>query len=191
MKKFLKALKIVSTILTWLGVIILVAGIYLVSLTAITHINSSAGSFNQPYVHEWKWAGALVGAGLGTIGIVLTLPRLFSRPRFLWPVLVALGILICILAVILVCIPSIMTGDYKIQQLIWGSFMSSLPGIFCVFEGVIIRWLRRRQNRKTLNPESQIFYLRKKSPDYIPTLVCGLAEPAMLERSFCSGPGVI
>jgi hypothetical protein len=154
MKKFLSVLKIISTILAWLGVIILISGIYIVSLTAVPYVMSAIQSFHDPYVNEWTWLGALGGASLGATGIVLTLFGLFSRPRFLWPVLVILGILICIFAVILVCIPGIKMGDYEIQQLILGSFMSSLPGIFCIVEGLIIRWLRRRQNRKSLNPES-------------------------------------
>jgi hypothetical protein len=128
------------------GIALIVLGIIGISWTAVSYLQSSAYSWSQPLAHEWDGLPFVMGLLVSIPGLILVLiGGIIARPRYLWPVLVAIGLIFCIIATIATTTPPIKKQDYEIAGLIGRSLLFSFPGILCIIEGIVIFWLRRKR----------------------------------------------
>jgi hypothetical protein len=87
----------------------------------------------KPPRPDFSLCSSLVGIGLTSAGGII------GKPRYLWPVLVLLGIIYCVFLIVRINLP----GPYFI------SIRQIYPGMFSIVIGLIIYWLRYRKTSKT------------------------------------------
>jgi hypothetical protein len=122
------------SVLAWLGIWGVVLGIYLSGNQIVDRFSlfESPNQIIEGVAFAWFVISCVILTLLG---------GLISKPRYLWPVLVVIGIIYCIYALIDILFEYLFPERIPIL-LKW----CLLPGIICVLEGLFIRWFRKRQN---------------------------------------------
>ena len=82
-----------------------------------------------------------------TGALLVLISGLIAKPKYMWPVLVITGIIYLYNAIIMVSSPHDLTGNTDILVP-----LSSAVCIICLVEGLIILWLRRRQQNSITKP---------------------------------------
>jgi len=131
------------TILAWLGIMFFIFGIFGFSqriFYMIYYPHMFVPGSIAVHITGYAWVG-IIGVMLAIIG------GLLARSRLLWPVLVVIGTAGSILAIYGIGYEKVLLGPISILLKYLLIFL--LPGIACIVAGIIIRWLRRRQNIKS------------------------------------------
>ncbi len=122
------------SVLAWLGVFGVILGIYLSGNQIVDRFSllESPNQIIEGLAFAWFVTACL---------ILILLGGLIAKPRYLWPVLVVIGIIFCIYALIDILFEYLFPERIPIL-LKWRLIL----GIICVLEDSFIRWFRRRQN---------------------------------------------
>ncbi len=137
MQIFKLILKIFLTILVWFGIACLSFGIFLYCYDIIDSIRLPIAEYANQAIHRISFGRFL------NVGVILVLfCGLIARPRYLWPVLLGIGVIFSIVETVAVAYsPIISTANFQ-----WlGQY---LIGIVCIIEGLVIRWFKRRQTNE-------------------------------------------
>ena len=139
-----KAMKVVLAAVAWLGLLVVLGGTYFSFLLSIsvfpTGIEGPFGPFGEM---------GLLGVGyavfFGCIGTFLALVGgLVAQPRYLWIGLVIVG------SIYIISLFEFFAISFLYNELSIFEGALALPGVVCIIEGIIIRWLRKR--RKSSEP---------------------------------------
>jgi hypothetical protein len=143
-------MKVVLTAVAWLGLLVILGGTYFSFLTSIRVFPAGLlwnrfGPFGE--MGELGFGYAFF---IGCIGTFLALiGGLIAQPRYLWVGLVIVGSIYIISFLEFIIAINFYYPEHRMAFIILES-VSVLPGVVCIIEGIIIRWLRKRH--KILRP---------------------------------------
>jgi hypothetical protein len=131
----MKTLKMGMSVLAWVGICFWIVGVAFLAIETISLIRHPALPPYPPVPARPNISlySSLVGIGLTSVGGII------GKPRYVWPVLVLLGIIYCVFLIVRINLPS----PYFI------SIRQIYPGVFSIVIGLIIYWLRYRKTNKT------------------------------------------
>lgn len=137
-------------IVSYIGIAIIMLGIVMISRTAVSNIVSSTQSFKEPLVHEWTGVPLILGWLISIPGVIFALiGGLVSRPRYFWIISVVIGSVYCISLITALITPSLKMRSYddltNMNYLIPTFLFLLPPGLLCIVEGIILRWLGKKQ----------------------------------------------
>lgn len=143
----MKPVRIGGIVLACFGVAAMALSLYLIILSAISRVSASTESWTLPYIHEWEGLSLLVGLLIALPGALLTLVGgILAKPRFLWIIMIGLGIIYCVSLIIVMVFPLGQdTGGYTIWKFpdIFMPLLFLSPGLVCLATGVLIRKTKR------------------------------------------------
>jgi hypothetical protein len=123
----MKTLKIFMTVIAYLGITLVILGTIMATWTSI---------YNLKYDSEWTGLPGLpafLGILISIPGVLLALiGGLIARPRYIWFILIIVGIVYCIIIVIA-------TSTLVVH------LVTSIPGVICIIEGFIILYLGKKK----------------------------------------------
>jgi hypothetical protein len=130
----MKIFRIVCISLSWIGILGLILGIWGIGKSAFFDLTYTPGQLRGPIIHGWDYF--FVGLVLSTIfGII-------GKPRFMWHILVVVGIT-CFLLVII----DATAQNIHFNRPISVNMFKLIMIIICIMAGLIIRFLRNRLNQ--------------------------------------------
>lgn len=131
-------LKVVMTGIAWIGILCIIFSIF---------------GYAQRIYYLYNWHTLVPGSvvkhitgytWVGIIGVILAIfGGLITRPLLFWQVLVACGVASILLALYGISMEKI--GSQPIFIIFKYISIFLLPGAACIIEGLVIRWLRRKQ----------------------------------------------
>jgi hypothetical protein len=124
-------MKTLMATVAWFGIFLLIFGVIIYSDQVIDSLRFyriiTPGMIVDGPAFEWFTI-------LGTLFVLVG--GLTSRPHFQWPVLVIAGVIYIVLALINISYEYLFTSNGL-------SFL--IIGLVCIIEGLLIRWVRRRE----------------------------------------------
>jgi hypothetical protein len=140
----MKIFRGIMTALAWIGVVLIIIGVWNIAGMTILDLTWTQDQIRIQSPNP-GWSYFFLGVMLSSIG------GLIGRPRFIWPLLFSLGAICCILVII----DAIAEQNYFHESILNNLLMKMPTGIVCVIVGLIIRWLRMRQNTRARIQVSQ------------------------------------
>lgn len=141
--------KIFLTLITWLGLIIILAGTYMSFLSSYNDLQRSYQNFTFNRVPTMATLGYFITLLIGFVGAAISLVGGFSaKSSYLWMALLIVGIIYIISMVGLIPLE---LHYYEMDILSTGLtfLLFSLPGIACITGSVIIK---QDSGKKIVNP---------------------------------------
>jgi hypothetical protein len=145
-------MKILLITITCIGIALIILGAIFASMSALSYIQAPESAWSQPGTYfEWTGMGFLGGFVIGLFGIILSLiGGLIIKPRFLWVVLIVVGLFYCVPFIIGMFYPPYKEQVYpaihpnaSYSDNI-GGLVYVLPGFISIIEAIVIH--RREKN---------------------------------------------
>jgi hypothetical protein len=129
----INAMKLILTVIAWLGIFILIIFFYFYSNQVIDTIRLfriiTPDMIVDPPAFGWVIFGGTLFALIG---------GLTARPHLVWPILVIVGVIYSALAIINISLKYLFPSS---------GLMYLIIGLVCIIEGLLIRWFRIRKQK--------------------------------------------